>query len=111
VRNNAFFGHAKLVCVLVCAPRAAKLRHYANPPAGLVVSQRLCCVRVDGLHFVFNYVKRLSVRLATMRLMLLLVIFFITAYLKKRRCAIRGSGKPLGVRTHTQITNTNQTSE
>ena len=53
VRNNTFFGRAKLVWVLVCAPRAAKLRHYANPPAGLVVSQRLCCIRVDGLHFVF----------------------------------------------------------
>ena len=60
MRNNAFFGRAKLVCVLVCAPRAAKLRHYANLPAGLVVSQRLCCVRVDGLHFVLNYVKRLA---------------------------------------------------
>jgi len=60
VRNNAIFGRAKLVC----APRAAKLRDYVNPPAGLVVSQRLCCVRVDGLHFVFNYVKHLSMRLA-----------------------------------------------
>jgi len=91
VRNNAFFGRAKLVCVLVCAARAAKLRHCANPPAGLVVSQRPCCVRADGLHFVFNYVKRFSMRLAAMRLMLLLVIFFITIF-EKTQVAFLGVG-------------------
>jgi len=82
VRNNAFFRSCK---ISVGVNLGTKSRHYANPHAGLVVFHHLCCVQVDGLHFVFNYVKRLSVRLAAMRLMLLLVIFFISVYLKKRR--------------------------
>ena len=71
------FGRVKLVYALVCVPRAAKLRHYANPPAGLSLPNACVLSELMRFAFVLNSVKRLSARLQKCVLMLLLVIFFI----------------------------------